>query len=144
MRKFISNFALRGLVACGFGPVALAIIYIALYLGGVIETLPVTEVCVGIFSISALAFICGGMTAIYQVEKIHIMTAILLHGGVLYIAYLATYLLNNWLENGVIPFLIFTGFFIIGYIIIWIIIYAINRKRIKGINLTLKMRQGEQ
>ena len=138
MRKFISNFALRGLVACGFGPVALAIIYIALYLGGVIETLPVTEVCVGIFSISALAFICGGMTAIYQVEKIHIMTAILLHGGVLYAAYLVTYLINNWLEDGLIPFLIFSGIFAAGYAVIWMIIYLVNRNRIAKINAILK------
>jgi hypothetical protein len=141
MRKFISNFALRGLVACGFGPVVLAIIYIALYLGGVIETLPVTEVCVGIFSISALAFICGGMTAIYQVEKIHIMTAILLHGGVLYAAYLVTYLINNWLEDGLIPFLVFSGIFAVGYAVIWTIIYLVNRNRIAKINVFLKNRQ---
>ena len=141
MRKFISNFALRGLVACGFGPVVLAIIYIALYLGGVIETLPVTEVCVGIFSISALAFICGGMTAIYQVEKIHIMTAILLHGGVLYAAYLVTYLINNWLEDGLIPFVVFSGIFAVGYAVIWTIIYLVNRNRIAKINAFLKNRQ---
>ena len=83
MKKFILDFMLRGLVACGFGPAVLAIIYVALYWSGAVETLTVPEVCVGIFSISALAFICGGMTAIYQVEKLHIMTAIMLHGGVL-------------------------------------------------------------
>lgn len=141
MKKFISNFALRGLVACGFGPIVLAIIYIALYQSGVIETLPVTEVCVGIFSISALAFICSGMTSIYQVEKIHIMTAILLHGGVLYAAYLVTYLINNWLEDGLIPFLVFSGIFAVGYAVIWTIIYLVNRNRIAKINVFLKNRQ---
>lgn len=141
MKKFILDFMLRGLVACGFGPAALAIIYIALYWGGAVETLTVPEVCVGIFSISALAFICGGMTAIYQVEKLHIMTAIMLHGGVLYVAYLVTYLLNNWLEEGLIPFLAFSGIFAVGYAIIWVIIYAINRKRIAKINAILKSKQ---
>ena len=81
------------------------------------------------------------MTAIYQVEKLHIITAILLHGGVLYVVYLATYLINNWLEEGLIPLLVFSGIFVVGYIIIWAIIYAINRKRIAKINAILKTKQ---
>ncbi len=143
MKKFVLDFILRGLVACGFGPAVLAIIYIALYQSNVIETLTVTEVCVGIFSISALAFICGGMTAIYQVEKIHIMTAILLHGGVLYVAYLITYLLNSWLEEGIVPILVFSGIFAVGYAIIWTAIYLTIRKRTMRINKILKTRQEE-
>ena len=141
MKKFALNFALRGLVACSFGPIVLALIYIALHLGGVIDTLTVSEVATGILSISALAFICGGMTAIYQTEKLHIITAIMLHGGVLYVAYLVTYLINNWLEDGLIPFLVFSGIFVVVYAIIWVMIYAINRKRIAKINAILKTKQ---
>ena len=141
MKKFILDFMLRGLVACGFGPAGLAIIYFALYKSGAAETLPIPEICVGILSISALAFICGGMTAIYQTEKLHIITAIMLHGGVLYVAYLVTYLINNWLEDGLIPFLVFSGIFVVVYAIIWVMIYAINRKRIAKINAILKTKQ---
>ena len=141
MKRFALNFALRGLVACSFGPIVLALIYIALHLGGVIDTLAVSEVATGILSISALAFICGGMTAIYQTEKLHIITAIMLHGGVLYVAYLVTYLINNWLAEGLIPLLVFSGIFIVGYAIIWAIIYAINRRRIAKINAILKTNQ---
>ena len=141
MKGFASNFMLRGLIACGFGPIVLGIIYLSLYCHGVVDTVSVSEMCMGIFSISVLAFISGGMTAIYQVEKLHIMTAILLHGGVLYVAYLVTYLINNWLEEGVIPFLVFSGIFVVGYAIIWAIIYAINRKRIAKINAILKTKQ---
>ena len=141
MKGFISNFVLRGLIACGFGPLVLGAIYLPLNISGVVDTVSVTEMCMGIFSISVLAFVCGGMTAIYQVEKLHIITAILLHGGVLYAVYLATYLINNWLEEGLIPLLVFSGIFVIGYIIIWAIIYAINRKRIAKINAILKTKQ---
>ena len=141
MKKFALDFALRGLVVCGFGPAVLALLYVALHQQGAIDMLTVSEVATGIFSISALAFICGGMTAIYQVEKLHIMTAILLHGGVLYVAYLVTYLINNWLAEGLIPLLVFSGIFIVGYAIIWAIIYAINRKRIAKINAILKTKQ---
>ena len=85
--------------------------------------------------------LCGGMTAIYQVEKLHIIAAIMLHGGVLYAAYLVTYLINNWLEGGLIPFLVFSGIFVVVYAIIWVIIYAINRRRIAKINTILKTKQ---
>ena len=141
MKKFILDFMLRGLVACGFGPAVLAIIYFALYKSGAAETLPIPETCVGILSISVLAFICGGMTAIYQVEKLHIITAIMLHGGVLYAAYLVTYLLNNWLAEGVIPLLVFSGIFVVGFAVIWVIIYTIDRKHIAKINAILKTKQ---
>ena len=141
MKGFISNFVLRGLIACGFGPLVLGAIYLTLNISGVVDTVSVTEMCMGIFSIFVLAFVCGGMTAIYQVEKLHIITAILLHGGVLYAVYLATYLINNWLEEGLIPLLVFSGIFVVGYIIIWAIIYAINRKRIAKINAILKTKQ---
>lgn len=132
---------LRGLVACGFGPAVLAIIYFAIYKNGAVETLPIPEICVGILSISALAFICGGMTAIYQVEKLHIIAAIMLHGGVLYLAYLVTYLLNNWLAEGTIPLLVFSGIFVVGFAVIWVIIYTIDRKRTAKINAILKTKQ---
>ena len=141
MKKFILDFMLRGLVACGFGPAVLAIIYFAIYKNGAVETLPIPEICVGILSISALAFICGGMTAIYQVEKLHIIAAIMLHGGVLYLAYLVTYLLNNWLAEGTIPLLVFSGIFVVGFAVIWAIIYTIDRKRTAKINAILKTKQ---
>ena len=141
MKKFILDFMLRGLVACGFGPAVLAIIYFAIYKSGAVETLPIPEICVGILSISALAFICGGMTAIYQVEKLHIIAAIMLHGGVLYLAYLVTYLLNNWLAEGTIPLLVFSGIFVVGFAVIWVIIYTIDRKRTAKINAILKTKQ---
>ena len=43
MKKFVSNFLLRGLVACGFGPVVLAAVYWVLHQQGVVQTLEVTE-----------------------------------------------------------------------------------------------------
>ena len=97
MKRSVLEFVRRGLMACGFGPIVLAILYLILQHHGVIETLTVRQVCVGIFSISALAFIAGGMNAIYQVERLPLMVAILIHGGVLYLSYLGTYLLNEWL-----------------------------------------------
>ena len=132
MKKFVLDFLHRGLTACGFGPIILAILYLILQRTNTVETLSVNQVCIGIFSLSALAFIAGGMNAVYQVERLPIMVAISLHGGVLYISYLMTYLLNDWLEWSVLHILVFSGIFVVGYLAIWVIIMSIVKKAPQG------------
>ena len=141
MKKIVLDFLHRGLVACGFGPMVLAVFYLILKHTAAVETLTVNEVCIGIISLSALAFVAGGMNAIYQIERLPLMVAILIHGITLYISYLATYLLNGWLELGMVPLFAFTGIFIFGYLVIWVIIYAISRKNTARINQILKEKQ---
>ena len=141
MKKIIVEFLRRGVVAFGFDPIVLAILYLILQHQGVIETLTINQVCLGIFSLSVIAFIAGGMNVIYQVERLPLMTAILIHGSVLYISYLGTYLLNGWLEWGVIPILFFTGIFILGYLAVWAIIYSITKRNTEKLNEMLKKRQ---
>ena len=141
MKKFVSEFLRRGLIACGLGPIVLAIVYWILQQTAAVETLTVNQVCIGIFSLSALAFIAGGMNVIYQIERLPLMVAILIHGGVLYISYLATYLLNGWLEWGVTPILVFSGIFVIGYFAVWAIIYSIIKRNTEKLNEVLEQRQ---
>ena len=141
MKRHIFDFIHRGLCACGFGPIVLAILYLILHQQGLVGTLTVHQVCVGIFSLSALAFVAGGMNAIYQIERLPLMPAILIHGSVLYISYLVTYLLNSWLEWGMVPVLVFTGIFIVGYLVIWVIIYFAIKKKTDRINEVLKKKQ---
>ena len=128
------EFLRRGLIACGIGPIVLAILYLILRHTGTVETLTVNQVCVGIFSLAVLAFIAGGMNAVYQIERLPLMGAISIHGGVLYISYLATYLVNGWLDWGIAPILVFTGIFVVGYFVIWAIIYWIIKKNTDQIN----------
>lgn len=141
MKKYFLEFLRRGLIACGFGPVVLAILYLILQNQAGIESLTVNEVCLGIFSLSALAFIAGGMNVIYQIERLSLMVAISIHGGVLYISYLAAYLINGWLEWGWAPILVFSAIFVLGYLLIWAIIYLIITKNTKKINKILKEKQ---
>ena len=141
MKKIVCDFVRRGLTACGLGPVVLAVLYLILENQGVVHTLTVNQMCIGIFSLTALAFVAGGINVIYQIERLPLMLAILIHGIVLYVAYLGTYLLNDWLEWGVIPLFVFTGVFIVGYLLIWIIIYSIVRKNTQKLNKMLKQKQ---
>ena len=78
---------------------------------------------------------------VYQMERLPLMLAILIHGSVLYVCYLITYLLNGWLEWGTGPILVFTGIFVFGYLVIWAVIYSIIRKNTETINEGLKKKR---
>jgi hypothetical protein len=140
MKKFILDFLRRGFIACGLGPIVLAIPYLILQQTAAVEMLTVKEVCIGIFSLTALAFIAGGMNAIYQIEQFPLMIAILLHGTILYISYLVTYLLNDWLEWGAVSIIVFSAIFVIGYLVIWAVIYSIIKRNTAMLNEGLKKR----
>ena len=141
MKRFILDFFRRGLMACGFGPLVLAVVYGILQRCGVVETLTVHQVCVGILSLAVLAFVAGGMNAIYPIERLPLMVAILIHGAVLYLSYLGTYLLNGWLVWGALPVLIFTGIFAVGYLVIWVVIYCVIKRNTEKINAALRQKQ---
>ena len=141
MKRHMLEFLRRGLAAWGIGPMVLAILYLILQHQGVVEMLTVREVCLGIFSLSALAFIAGGMNVIYQIEQLPLMVAIFLHGGVLYFSYLGTYLVNDWLEWGKAPILVFTGIFVLGYLAVWAVIYSLTRRNTEKINMALREKQ---
>lgn len=138
MKKFLKEFLFRGLICASGGPIILAIIYRILGSADVIITLTPREVSLGILTITLLGFIAAGMTAIYQVEQLPLPMMILLHGGALYITYILTYLINGWLQKSLVPILVFTGIFAIGYALIWLIIHRIERIKADRLNKLLK------
>ena len=141
MKKVALEFLRRGVMSCGAGPIILAVLYLILHHNGVVENVSVKELCVGIFSLTALAFVAGGINALYQLERLPLMAAILIHGSVLYVSYLVTYLVNGWLEWGRVPVLVFTGIFVVGYLVIWAVIYFVIKRKTKNLNKMLKEKQ---
>lgn len=140
MKSFWKDFILRGLVAAAGGPLVLAIVYGILGATGTVSAFSPKEVCLGIITVTLLAFTVAGMTAIYQVEQLPLASAILIHGGVLYVLYLVIYLINGWVQQGLIPFLVFTGIFLVGYALVWLIIYLVEKQKIEKINKMRKNR----
>ena len=120
----MKEFFKRGFVSAWGGPVVLAIIFLCIGNGDI----TLADAAKGILSITALAFIAGGITTVYQIEKLALFPAILIHGLVLYGTYLAVYLLNGWLAKG-FPILIFSICFVAGYALIWLIIFCTTRKK---------------
>ena len=140
MKRFVLEFLRRGAIASGIGPMVLAVLYMIMHQVAGVETLSVNQVCIGIISLTLLAFIAGGLNALYQLERLPLLVAIFIHGGVLYVGYLATYLVNDWLDLGTIPIIFFSVIFVVGYIVIWAIIYSIIRRNTARINEMLKQR----
>lgn len=138
MKKFWKEFLLRGLICASGGPIVLAMIYGILGYTGTVEVFSPREVSLGIMTITMLAFIAAGMTAIYQMEQLPLPIMILLHGGALYIAYILTYLINGWLENSIVPILAFTGIFAAGFALAWFLIYLVEKGKADKLNKLLK------
>ena len=141
MKKGILEFCRRGIVACGFGPLVLAVFYLLLQQECDVQTLTVDQVCLGIFSLWLLAFVAGGMNMIYRIERLPLIVAIFIHCGVLYVCYLATYLINGWLEQGILPILVFSVIFVVGFLAIWAVIYSIVKRNTKTVNEQLRQKQ---
>ncbi len=140
MKNIVLEFIRRGLIACGFGPMVLVVFYLMQQSQLDIQLRTVHEVCLGIASLSALSFIVGGMSVIYKIERLPLMVAILIHGSVLYLSYLGTYLINSWLEWGSVPILVFSGIFVVSYLAIWAVIYSMIKRKTEKLNEMLKQK----
>ena len=99
MKKLVKEFFLKGLIAGGFGPIVYALVMFILYLCKVDANVNGLDIFKNIISIYLMAFIIGGISVIWKIEKISLAFLILIHGGVLYLLYLITYLINGWLET---------------------------------------------
>ena len=82
--KYLKSFIMRGLTAAWGGPVILAIAYLILEKVGAIEALTVPQVVLAILSMTVMAFIAGGISIIYQVERLPMAIATIIHMAVLY------------------------------------------------------------
>lgn len=140
MKEFVKKFCKRGLIAFGFGPVIMAIVYISLEIAGVEGTLGFIELSKQILIVSAMAFVAAGISAIYNVERLALPLAIFIHAAVLYTDYILVYLINGWIKNSLMPLIIFTVIFIVGFALVWIIIYAVDKNATRKLNERLNKR----
>ena len=69
MKDFIKNFVKSGLQAAGFGPLILVIFYSIYSFTINFQTISVQDVNKNIISSLLLAFIAGGISAVFNVER---------------------------------------------------------------------------
>ena len=134
MKPLTKEFFQKGLMAAAGGPVILAIIYYFLEKYDVIASLTVGEVVRGILTVTLLAFIAGGIPVVYQMERLSLMAATLIHALVLYGDYILIYLFNGWLKSSATPILVFTVIFFVGYAVIWLVIFRGVKANVERLN----------
>lgn len=137
MKEFIRNFIKSGLQAAGFGPLILVIFYYIYSVTINFHTISVQDVNKNIVSSLLLAFIAGGINAVFKVERIPLGLATTIDAIVIYLDYLLFYVLNDWIKLQIIPFLVFTVIYIIGYLIIWLCIYHQVKNQVQKLNQKL-------
>ena len=138
MNKYLKSFLHRGLIFGGFGPVITGIIYLTLSL--TIDNFSVsgTEMFTAIISTYLLAFTHAGCSIFNQIEHWPIAKSLFFHFLSLYLAYSVCYLINSWIPFDITVFLIFTGVFVLGYAIVWLIVYIIVKQTERKLNSKLK------
>ena len=138
MNKYLKAFLHRGLMFGGFGPIILGIIYAILEVVLPAFSLNASQLLLAIVSIYLLAFVQAGASVFNQIEHWSIPKSTLCHFSVLYLAYVGSYLLNNWIPFDSNVLLIFTGIFVGGYLIIWLTVFISVKLISKKLNAKLQ------
>ncbi len=123
MNIYAKQFLQRGLAFGGFGPMVAGIV-LALIPG---VTLTGSQVLLAVVSTYVLAFVQAGASVFHQIEHWPLPKALLCHFGLLYVTYSLCYLLNSWIPFEPMVLMIFTVIFVVGYFLIWGIVYLCVR-----------------
>ena len=138
MNRYVKEFFHRGLIFGGFGPIILGIIYLVVSKTVEDFSLSAKEVLLGIVSIYILAFLQAGASVFNQIEHWPLPKSVFFHFTTIYVAYVLCYLLNSWIPFVPEVLLIFTAIFVVGYFVIWIIVYMCVKAASKKMNKKLR------
>ena len=136
--KHVKNFFLRGAIFGVFGPIIFGIVCMIISFNKGTVPFNGVEIFIAILSTYLLAFIHAGVSVFREIEHWSQAKANGLHLLVLYLLYITCYLVNSWIPFNWIVILIFTGAFILTYLIVCLIVYLIVRKTTKEMNVKIK------
>ena len=134
-RKYWNEFMLRGVLFGGLGCIVVALVHLIIDWVGVPVQVDGTAFFCATLTGYLLGFAVAGASVFYQIESWGLAKATLLHLLLLYAAYLGAYLLNTWLPRDWVSVGIFTGIFVVGYLVIWGAVVAaitITAKKLNG------------
>ena len=134
MNKYVKEFFHRGLMFSGLGSIIAAIIMF-------FEPWAMKDgktVLIAIVSTYLLAFVHAGTTVFHTIESWSAMKSAFYQLLTLYISYLSCYLVNSWLSFNMAIVGIFTAIFVLGYVVVWLIVYISVKSASKKMNMKLK------
>ena len=122
MNPYVKQFFHRGMLFGGFGPVVVGIVYFCISRALPEFTLTGGEVLLAILSTYLLAFVQAGSSVFPQIEHWSAARALLFHFVALYLSYTLCYVVNSWIPFAWNILLIFTGIFVAGYFLVYLIV----------------------
>lgn len=132
MKKFWKEFFKRGLLFAWGGPAVMCVVWSCIDRFQGVDMIETKSAVLAIISTTLIAFVAAGITAIHQMEQIPVVISATTHMIVLYVAYLAMYLINGWMPTKIIG--VFTIIFFATFLVIWAIVYVCVRKSVKKMN----------
>lgn len=132
MNRHVKEFLRRGMLFCWGGPAVVALVWLCLDRAGQLTVLTVGEAALGVFSSLVLAFVAAGITVVNGIEQLPRPIAALIQLAVLYVDYLAVYLLNGWIKGEAV--LLFTVIFVVCFGAIWGGVYLAVRRSVAKMN----------
>ena len=134
MNVYLKKFLQRGLMFGGFGPIIAAVIYFAISQSTPSFSIGGVGMLLAVVSTYVVAFLVAGASVFNQIEHWSLARSLLCHFSLYYIAYVTCYLVNAWIPFSWNALLIFTGVFVGGYALVWIIVYLCMRHTGKKLN----------
>lgn len=134
MKKYVKEFFHIGAMFAGFGPIIYAVIAL---------TTPAAmsdgkTVFIAIISTYLLAFLQAGSSVFNRIEGWSLPKGLFFHLTTLYAAYITCYLVNSWLPFDALVIVKFTIAFVVLYLAVWGIVYALVKHESKKLNKNLK------
>ena len=134
----VKEFCFRGLISMGFGPLVYGIVMFILHMCDIDTLSNGLAIFKGIISTSVMAFLIAGVSIIWTKENVHLGLKIGLHCVFLYTSYLVMYLLNDWIVKDFKVIGVFTIVFVLGYALVWLIIYIVEKQKAKKLNSQIR------
>ncbi len=137
MKSYLKEYCKRGIVFGGLGPIICGIVYMIIDFTGVDLKLEGWQILLAIVSSYILAFVQAGSSVFEQIEEWSSIKALFWHLLSIYLVYLLTYFVNRWIPFSWLAIVTFSAAIILGFLLIWIIIYVLNRRLKNKLNSKL-------
>ena len=138
--KAIRDFLHTGLLTASGGPMVVAVVYAILARTAAVRTVEGMEMVRLILTSTLLAFVAGGISVVYRLERLPLLWATLIHFSVLFADYLIIYLWNGWIAPGKLPWFIVCFFG--GYFLIWLSVWFSTRRKAQRLSASIQ-KEGE-
>ena len=126
-KSYVKEYFLRGFMFAGLGPIVAGIVHLILEMNNTKIELNGYQVFSAIVTTYIIAFVHAGSSVFSRIESWSIVKQMLFQFVSIYLVYTIGYLINSWIPLKLEVILIYTGCFVLGFLLIWLIVYLITK-----------------